>query len=114
MVPFKLEDFFDKYEHRPGLINLASSDALPWEGAELRERGVSLPDSGSLSLAYPDVAGRLLPQLFRLCDPPSGIELLPTSGAAEAIALIMHVCAVRGMITYDRPLGIPPPLLWRF
>src|SRR5689334_4021801 len=109
VIPFKLEDFFDKYEHRPDLINLASSDALPWKGTELTEKGVPLPDSTSLSLAYPDVKGGLLPHLLDLCEPPAGIEVLPTAGAAEAIALIMHVCASRGMVTRGRPIAIPRP-----
>lgn len=107
MVPFKLEDFFDKYEHQTDLINLASSDALPWSVAELEAKGVLLPDGASLNLAYPNVAGRLLPNLIRLCDPASDQRVLPTSGAAEAIALVMHVCAAQGLVTRERPLAIP-------
>ena len=89
MVPFELEDFFDCYEHVVGLINLASSDALPWTTADLEARGV-IAAGTPFSLQYPDVNGRLLPELKRFCAPPSGIGLLPTSGAAEAISLVMH------------------------
>jgi aspartate/methionine/tyrosine aminotransferase len=89
MIPFKLEDFFDRYEHCPGLINLASSDASPWSAAYLRDQGIAVAEA-SFSLGYPDVNGRLLPNLKQFCAPPAGVGLLPTSGAAEAIALVMH------------------------
>src|SRR5262245_679842 len=54
MLRFSLEDFFDEYEHRSGLINLASSDAKPWSVTELQAKGIALTDV-RFSLAYPDV-----------------------------------------------------------
>lgn len=110
MIPFKLEDFFDRYEHCPGLINLASSDALPWSAAYLREQGIAVAET-SFSLAYPDVNGRLLPKLKRFCGPPAGVALLPTSGAAEAIALLMHEHA---QTQGRKRIGIPSPAYGAF
>jgi aspartate/methionine/tyrosine aminotransferase len=88
MQRFELEDFFDEHEHVSGPINLASSDALPWRAASFKKRALAKIAAGTL--AYPDVKGLLLPGLKRFCKPPRGIEVLPTSGAAEAIALVMH------------------------
>jgi aspartate/methionine/tyrosine aminotransferase len=108
MIPFRLEDFFDEHEHRPELINLASSDALPWSVASLRALGILAGDE-PLTLAYPNVQERLLPHLMRHCNPPAGIELLPTSGAAEAIALVMHEHADRHKGEDKGCIGIPSP-----
>ena len=36
LMPFELEDFFYEYEHRAGLINLASSDSEPWALREIQ------------------------------------------------------------------------------
>jgi aspartate/methionine/tyrosine aminotransferase len=89
MTPFNLEDFFDEYEHLPGLVNLASSDALPWTPTDLCRSGGILAEVAS-TFAYPDVKGHLIPGLKALCRPPDGTGLLPTAGAAEGIALVLH------------------------
>ncbi len=112
LVPFSLEDFFDEYEHRPDLINLASSDAQPWNAADLLGKGVAL-DPG-LTLRYPDVKKDLLPALVRFCKPPAGIGLLPTSGAAEAIALAMHAFSATGKPRDTKTVGIPSPSFGAF
>ncbi|WP_027554441.1 pyridoxal phosphate-dependent aminotransferase [Bradyrhizobium sp. Cp5.3] len=90
MLRFELEDFFDEYEHQAGLINLASSDALPWSASALANEVLAEIARGSLG--YPDPK-RLLKPLERALIPPAGVGLLPTSGAAEAIALAMHEIA---------------------
>lgn len=107
LVPFKLEDFFDEFEHRPDLINLASSDAQPWSVADLQGKGLAL-DPG-LTLRYPNVKEDLFPALVRFCRPPAGIGLLPTSGAAEAIALVMHALSATRTPRDDKTVGIPSP-----
>jgi aspartate/methionine/tyrosine aminotransferase len=89
MLRFRLEDFFDEYEHRPNLINLASSDALPWD-ASILDFGIA--EIARSSLGYPDPK-RLLRPLENALAPPPGVGLMPTSGAAEAIALAMHEVA---------------------
>jgi aspartate/methionine/tyrosine aminotransferase len=88
MKRFELEDFFDTYEHVPELINLASSDALPW-GMDRVADGVLTTAISNLTLKYPNVRKFLLPGLARLCKLPE-TAVLPTSGAAEAIALVIH------------------------
>jgi aspartate/methionine/tyrosine aminotransferase len=90
MLRFRLEDFFDEYEHRLNLINLASSDALPWDMSVLDTD--AFEEIARSSLSYPDPK-RLLPLLESALAPPSGVGLMPTSGAAEAIALTMHEIA---------------------
>jgi aspartate/methionine/tyrosine aminotransferase len=90
MLRFELEDFFDEYEHRPDLINLASSDALPWSASALDNEVLAEIARGSLG--YPD-AKRLIGPLERVLVPPVGVGLLATSGAAEAIALAIHEIA---------------------
>src|ERR1044072_495742 len=53
---FELEDFFVQYEHKEGLVNLASSDALPWT---LREVTTLCPAAATAldtpTLSYPDL-----------------------------------------------------------
>jgi aspartate/methionine/tyrosine aminotransferase len=111
MIPFSLEDFFDCYEHQPRLINLASSDALPWNLAELEDRGVrGDPDT----LAYPNALGNLRPALTRFLDLPAGFSILPTSGAAEAIALVMIEHADRTRGGSARETAVPSPAYGAF
>jgi aspartate/methionine/tyrosine aminotransferase len=87
---FPLEEFFRTYEHRPGLINLASSDAYPWSWQETIARCPELRTVlDGLSLGYPDLEEELLPNLVTFCDPPSGMRTLATSGTAEAIFLVL-------------------------
>jgi aspartate/methionine/tyrosine aminotransferase len=106
MLRFDLEDFFDDYEHRPNLLNLASSDALPWPSASALDPDV-LADIKKGALGYPDPKS-LLPSLKKALTPPPGIELMPTSGAAEAIAIALHesaaACTARGGV-----IGLPSP-----
>ncbi|MGY4198938.1 pyridoxal phosphate-dependent aminotransferase [Bradyrhizobium sp. USDA 4520] len=90
MLRFELEDFFDEYEHQTGFINLATSDAAPWSVSAL-DKAVLAELAGG-SLGYPDPK-RLLGPLERALAPPAGIKLMPTSGAAEAIALAIHEIA---------------------
>lgn len=85
---FELEDFFLDYEHREDLANLASSDARPWTLRELDAGRLGCGDAVSdVSLGYPDVKRILLPSLRRFSECPDGMDVLPTSGTAEAIFL---------------------------
>jgi aspartate/methionine/tyrosine aminotransferase len=113
LIPFRLEDFFDKYEHRSGVINLASSDAQPWAVADLRKCGISLADD-EFTIGYPNVNSALIPGLKRLCNPPNGFGLLPTSGAAEAIALVMHECAAASALGAEKRVVLPRPSFGAF
>ena len=90
MVRFDLEEFFDQYEHQAGLINLASSDALSWSASALDKRVLAEIVCGSLG--YPDPK-RLQGPLKHALALPVDVEVLATSGAAEAIALAMHEIA---------------------
>lgn len=105
MQPFGLEDFFDKHEHRSDVINLASSDALPWTVGELKALGLALP-SAKASFKYPDLA-QLKSELKTYLRPPAGFVVLPTAGVAEAIALVLHefadVTARLGCVAVARP-----------
>jgi aspartate/methionine/tyrosine aminotransferase len=111
---FALEEFFDLYEHRGDLINLASSDGLPWSVAELQRNGVSWPTSPDTGMHYPDTRTALIPRLTRFCDPPPGFGVLPTSGAAEAMALVMHEISSTDDGADKRPVGIPRPAFGAF
>src|SRR5262249_32023744 len=53
----------------------------------------------------------LLPDLEEFCRLPPQIGVLPTSGAAEAIALVMHELSSSGM---NGPLAIPEPAYGAF
>lgn len=90
LLPFALEEFFAEFEHRPDLLNLASSDAAPWT---LQEILVQCPDLQTdlerLSLDYPDVRKSLVPSLREMYQPPPQMDILAVSGAAEAIFLIL-------------------------
>src|ERR1700722_11492762 len=86
MNRFQLEDFFDEYEHKPNLVNLASSDSLPWNATALASDVRADIVSGSLGYANPK---RLLEPLRESLALPADVGLLPTSGAAEAIAIAM-------------------------
>lgn len=114
IVPFGLEDFFYEYEHDANLANLASSDALPWTAAELEAEGIALPDIAKVILNYPDVRGQLLPVLETFCALPSGMEVLPTSGGAEAIALILNDLAALFTSRERCVLGLPVPAFGAF
>jgi aspartate/methionine/tyrosine aminotransferase len=88
--PFALEDFFAEFEHRPGLLNLASSDAAPWTLQEVFDHCPDLKTAfARLSLNYPDVRESLVPALQKFCQPPPGMDILAVSGAAEAIFLVL-------------------------
>lgn len=113
LAPFCLEDFFDKYEHRTGLINLASSDARPWNAAELETKGVLVSDA-KLDFRYPDALRALRPGLEEFCNPPAKMQLLPTAGAAEAIALVTHEIAASKALGQKRRIGIPWPCYGAF
>jgi aspartate/methionine/tyrosine aminotransferase len=114
LLPFTLEDFFDEYEHRDDLINLASSDGLPWSIADLQRMGVAFPSNADTILSYPNVHAVLVPGLRRFCGPPPEIGILPTSGAAEAIALVMHELSTTDGDKDARPIGIPQPAFGAF
>jgi aspartate/methionine/tyrosine aminotransferase len=107
LEPFLLENFFDTYEHRADLINLASSDALPWTANELQDLGLRI-DSGALQngLGYPDIKRLIIPPLTALCHLPDGWSVLPTNGAAEAIALVLHELSADGD---GKSIAIPAP-----
>lgn len=114
LVPFDLEDFFDEYEHRPGLINLASSDALPWSIIDLENKGATALADTISTLQYPDVKKHLYPSLEAFCKPPTGVAVLPTAGASEAIALIMHELAATRTPHDSQPVGLPTPAYGAF
>src|SRR5262245_18130959 len=105
MLCFELEDFFDEYEHQTGHINLASSDAAPWSAPALDKE--MLAELGGGSLGYPDPK-RLLGPLERALAPPAGIRMLPTSGAAEALALAIHEIA-ESRYASECLLALPSP-----
>jgi len=50
-----------------------------------------------------------MPALERLCKPPSETGLLPTSGAAEAIALVLHEHKCSWAEAKPSEIGIPMP-----
>jgi aspartate/methionine/tyrosine aminotransferase len=108
MLRFELEDFFDRHEHQSGPINLASSDALPWDAASLAGSG-ALADILAGTLAYPDVKQSLLPGLEGLCKPPPDIGVLATSGASEAIALVIHDLFDARVVRDGHPIVVPSP-----
>jgi hypothetical protein len=108
VVPFSLENFFDEYEHRSQLINLASSDAQPRSIADLKGKGSCLFDD-SLLLTHPDVRKGLIPSLECLCELPPGTSIVPTSGAAEAIALTMRMLFQESHANRNRPIRTPLP-----
>jgi aspartate/methionine/tyrosine aminotransferase len=108
LLPFELEDFFVQYEHRPGLINLASSDAMPWALDELRTRYAVVRNRLEKgALGYPDVRAGLIPSLRAYYNNPAATEFLPTSGAAEAIFLAMQ--AIRCESSGNLTVAIPRP-----
>jgi aspartate/methionine/tyrosine aminotransferase len=89
--PFELEDFFDEFEHRRDLINLASSDALPWGHTDLDHLNhVGTSESSPATFAYPDWKALLLEGLRNLTGAPPEKAVLPTAGGAEAISIVMH------------------------
>lgn len=106
LKPFRLEDFFDKYEHRNDLVNLASSDAQPWASGQIEEGSPIFKDLG-----YPDLRGQLLPFLERALGVSGGVSVLPTAGAAEAIALVMHWLAAQDL---GKAVAIPRPCYGAF
>lgn len=96
--PFDLEDFFVEYEHRADLVNLASSDALPWTAAEVRSGFPEVSQVFSdLSFAYPDVEARLIPALRAFCGASSeaSFDVLATAGAEDAIFMVLGACRDR-------------------
>jgi len=94
---FALEDFFRCYEFRKDLINLGSSDSLPWSIDESCTPGVELLRAISAAgFAYPNIDGSLAPSLrsFSGLSDDSGIDVLPTNGAAEAIFVALQAISV--------------------
>jgi aspartate/methionine/tyrosine aminotransferase len=113
LIPFDLEDFFDQYEHSQGVLNLASSDAQPWTTAELQRNGLTIPPPALETLKYPNLKP-LSDRLKAFCAPPNGMKILPTAGAAEAIALVLHELAASRNSRKDGPIGIPSPAYGAF
>src|SRR5437762_3332499 len=103
---FTLEDFFYEHEFLPNVINLASSDSLPWAVSELRGRGLSdwNAEISAATFSYPDVKSQLVPGLVEFFNLGPDKAVLPTSGAAEAIAIVMHHLAATGTCGL---IGIP-------
>jgi aspartate/methionine/tyrosine aminotransferase len=91
LVPFALEDFLYEYEHRPDVVNLATSDTLPWTLGEVK---YVCPDVSSiidkLNFEYPDVKQSAIEAIRTFHSAPDWIGALPTAGAAEAIFLALH------------------------
>jgi aspartate/methionine/tyrosine aminotransferase len=87
--PFLLEDFHANYEHVPGLLNLATSDAKYWTFRQLAAR---LPEVRALlcrmDTGYPDAA-RLVAALQRFSPRVSRSTVIATAGAGEAIFLAL-------------------------
>jgi aspartate/methionine/tyrosine aminotransferase len=110
---FHLEDFFCQYEHRPDLINLASSDALPWRIEELVARFPRMATAiNTADCRYPNVFDTVLPELLSYYKAPRDVAFLPTSGAAEAIYLSLQ--AMHCLLPTTAVVGIPKPAYGAF
>lgn len=111
---FTLEDFHGKFEHRPGLINLATSDARYWTLKELTARFPELRKRlGALELSYPDsgtLAKTLEKHFSRLVA--DGV-VLPTAGAGEAIFLALAAIGF-GLPPSKVRIAIPRPAFGAF
>lgn len=108
LLPFALEDFFAEFEHRPDLLNLASSDASPWTMPEILVKCPDLrTDLEQLSLNYPDVQKSLVPALQKICQPPTQMDIIAVSGAAEAIFLVLTELRSRGIDSLR--IAVPRP-----
>jgi aspartate/methionine/tyrosine aminotransferase len=109
LVRFALEDFLDDFEHRSGLINLATSDSEPWRFEEVRTQLGDWTTVLPTTLAYPDLKAELNPALERAFQVPEGWAL-PTNGAEESIAMVMHYVAARS----TKMVGLPTPAYGAF
>ena len=106
LLPFDLEDFHDKYEHSRELVNLASSGCEPWTFEEFKvQLGDNWIPSQPLTLGYPDPMAELVPALTRAFGAPTTGFAIPTAGAEESIALVMHSLAAHGV----HSIGLPKP-----
>lgn len=113
LKPFELEDFFYEYEHRPDLINLASSDAMPWKLRELRLRFPKIEAwIDKTGLGYPNVKDIVLPEIQAFHGDPPNTAFLPTSGAAEAIYLSLQ--AVQLVLSDGIAIALPTPAYGAF
>jgi aspartate/methionine/tyrosine aminotransferase len=110
LVPFALEDFFYEFEHRPGGINLASSDVKPWKQPKFNAKRPWKAAKDELrNWAYPNVeqtATRLKHALEVPAD--AHLEVLPTTGAAEAIWLVLQALAIDERLK-THTIAIPEP-----
>jgi aspartate aminotransferase len=114
LTKFKLEDFFFRYEHREDLINLASSDALPWTERELAQHVPDvLPILESPGFSYPDVEQVAIEPLRAYFRLDQGFDVLPTSGGAEAIFIALNEWALNTGYG-NRRLAIPEPAFGAF
>ncbi len=105
LIPFVLEELFDVYEHDASRLNLASSDSLPWSLSDIVSRVPSLDvGTANLSLGYPDTK-LLVEDLREFCQVETGVDVLPTSGAAEALFLAFN----EALVDQDRPVSIAIP-----
>jgi aspartate/methionine/tyrosine aminotransferase len=111
LISFALEDFFDEYEHRSDLINLASSDSQPWERREFDARLGDWTTALPGTLAYPDLRAGLIPALEKAFRTPAGFSALPTAGAQESIAIVMHWLAAAKKV---ESIGLPVPAYGTF
>jgi len=88
---FKLEAFFEKFEHEPDMIVLGASDVESFKVGELLALPGEKLDLADLSLQYDRVTGNkeLRHQVARSYGLPDE-NILITNGASEAILLAMH------------------------
>jgi aspartate/methionine/tyrosine aminotransferase len=108
---FALEDFFDEYEHRRDLINLASSDSEPWSAEELDLGPDGLVDRRFIEHGYPNPKELLIPALENAFGAQGKGSALPTAGASEAIAIVMHSLSVDDNC---KTVGLPAPAYGAF
>lgn len=97
---FELEDFFARYEHRSNLLNLGSSDALPWPSKHITEAIANI--DRLLSFDYPNpanVTATINQTVGKRADDSVG-----TAGAAEALFLAL---ASERRANHPTTVGIP-------
>ncbi len=110
--PFLLEDFHATYEHRSGLLNLATSDAEYWKLSQVRDPAAGATgELDLLDLRYPDLAP-LNQVLTRFAVRVPDSVVIPTSGAGEAIFLALGALGFRlgGVLS----VAVPRPAFGAF
>jgi len=108
LPPFRLEEIFEEYEHRPNMLVLGASDASNLTVKELFDLCGESVEFSSIRLRYSDVRGEIdLRQTVARSYEPAGIspeQVLITVGASEAIFIAILVLVQPG----DRVLVCDP------